>query len=190
MADSEIERSVIVPPPVLLPPPLHPDGVPSPLRTAGTQFITLPPGIIPSVTVPIAAEKRRTSEIRFFPTGAGAAAAHPVEIEPAWHITLPGGQRVEVTGAVVLGRDPSRSERWPDATLLPVTDPVKSLSKTHAALEIDEGNLWVHDLDSTNGVFVFSPAIGAVQVDPGTRVIVPDGARIEFGDFSVLVARL
>ena len=71
---------------------------------------------------------------------------------------------------------------WPEATLLQVDDLTKSVSKTHALLEIDGGVLWVHDVHSTNGVYV---VVGddVVEVVPGTRVAVPAGADLELGEF-------
>jgi pSer/pThr/pTyr-binding forkhead associated (FHA) protein len=90
---------------------------------------------------------------------------------------------------VIIGRDPVANAAWPTAALLPALDPAKSLSKTHAVLELEGGILWVHDLDSTNGVFVAAPGVDVVQVDPGSRVVVPDGAEIELGEFIVTVLR-
>lgn len=106
-----------------------------------------------------------------------------------WQLWLPGGEAVSIADAVIIGRDPVLSDRWPDAQLLPVADPAKSVSKTHALFEIDDGRLWVHDLDSTNGVFVATPGIDVVQVDPGARALVPDGAEIELGEYIVTVSR-
>ncbi|QNE47445.1 FHA domain-containing protein [Glaciihabitans sp. INWT7] len=107
----------------------------------------------------------------------------------AWSIVLPTGQSVPVASAVIIGRDPVANAAWPAAALLPALDPAKSLSKTHALLELEGGILWVHDLDSTNGVFVVAPGMDVVQVDPGTRVLVPDGAEVELGEFIVTVVR-
>ncbi|CAN5495507.1 hypothetical protein BH10ACT4_BH10ACT4_00030 [soil metagenome] len=107
----------------------------------------------------------------------------------AWSVVLPTGQSVPVASAVIVGRDPVANASWPAAVLLPALDPAKSLSKTHALLEIDGGILWVHDLDSTNGVFVAAPGVDVVQVDPGTRVMVPDGTEVELGEFIVTAVR-
>lgn len=108
---------------------------------------------------------------------------------PAWCLVLPTGQSVPIASVVIIGRDPIANAAWPGATLLPALDPAKSLSKTHALLEIDAGSLWVHDLASTNGVFVAAHGIDAVKVEPGTRVVVPDGAEVELGEFIVTVLR-
>ena len=94
-----------------------------------------------------------------------------------------------IATVMIIGRDPIENPAWPGATLLPVLDPAKSLSKTHALLEIDAGSLWVHDLASTQGVFVAAHGVDVVMVEPGTRVVVPDGAEVELGEFIVTVLR-
>lgn len=105
-----------------------------------------------------------------------------------WRLVLPGGdQVVPVTGAMYIGRDPRDTSGRPDASLLPAGDPARSLSKTHALLEVDGNRLWVHDLNSTNGVFVAAPGIDAVEVTPGTRAAVPNGADLELGDYIIQV---
>jgi len=98
-----------------------------------------------------------------------------------------GGATVAVDSLVLVGRNPVASVDRPTATLLSVADPTRSVSKTHALLEIDAGELWVHDLDSTNGVYV---VVGdtVVEVVPGTRVRVPAGADLELGEFVMRVS--
>ena len=108
---------------------------------------------------------------------------------PVWRLVLPTGQSVPIATVVIIGRDPIANAAWPGAMLVPALDPAKSLSKTHALLEIDADFLWVHDLASTNGVFVTAHGVDVVKVEPGTRVIVPDGAELEFGEFIVTVLR-
>lgn len=107
----------------------------------------------------------------------------------AWRLVLPTGQSVPIATVLIIGRDPIALVTWPGATLLPALDPAKSLSKTHALFEIDGGVLWVHDLASTNGVFVAAPGVDVVQVEPGKRMVVPEGAEVELGEFIATVLR-
>jgi hypothetical protein len=180
------------------------------------EFITLPPGIADSATHRVAsmrivplASPAVGEEIVFFPVVPGppavvplpAPAAHEEFVDEtrasiprqvsgaAWNIVLPTGQTVPIASAVIIGRDPVANSSWPAAALLPALDPAKSLSKTHAMLEIDGDILWVHDLNSTNGVFVAAPGLGVVKVDPGTRSMVPDGAEVELGEFILTAIR-
>jgi len=122
------------------------------------------------------------------PVEAPAPPTAPVAVAaPVWKLGLPdGGATVALDAAVLVGRNPAASVDWPQATLLPVADLTKSVSKTHALLEIDGGMLWVHDLDSTNGVYV---VVGddVVEAVPGTRTAVPAGADLELGEFVMRV---
>ncbi|MCU1513754.1 MAG: hypothetical protein JWO10_844, partial [Microbacteriaceae bacterium] len=107
-------------------------------------------------------------------------AVAPRHVAAGWHLILPGsGQDVPVTDSIFIGRNPSRTADRPQADLLAPDDPAKSLSKTHAMLEVQDGALWVHDLNSTNGVFVAAPGVDAIEVQPGTRCEVPSGAELE-----------
>ena len=106
---------------------------------------------------------------------------------PVWRLALPdGGAIVALDASVLIGRNPAASADWPQATLLPVVDLTKSVSKTHALLEVDGGALWVHDLDSTNGVYI---VVGddVVEAVPGTRSAVPEGSDLELGEFVMRV---
>lgn len=108
---------------------------------------------------------------------------------PSWKLQLPdGGATVTLEATVLIGRNPAASVDWPQATLLPVADLTKSVSKTHALLEIDGGELWVHDLDSTNGVYV---VVGddVVEAVPGSRIAVPADADLELGEFVMRVVK-
>jgi predicted component of type VI protein secretion system len=66
-------------------------------------------------------------------------------------------------------------------------DPAKSVSKTHAAIEVVAQGLTVTDLHSTNGVFVVSPGAGEVAVGPGESRQVAAGTRIDLGRYTILV---
>ncbi len=113
-------------------------------------------------------------------TGAESAVA------ATWVLTHAGGATTVLHGDTLLGRDPAPVEPWTTAALLPLDDTTRSVSKTHAALERDGSGLWVHDLHSTNGVWV---VVGedATEVSPGRRVAVPSGSTIELGQYEVRV---
>lgn len=181
-------------------------------------FIGLPPGITDSGTFksPPRVERPRTErpEVVFVPTAPGApvpaapasdpatvetpAAGVPIVPSPAppaapaasatWTLSRPDGATTTVAAALLLGRNPARVPGWEGADLLAIDDPAHSVSKTHAAFQVDGEGLWVHDLDSTNGVWV---VVGddATEVIPGQRVAVPPGAVVELGEFALRVAR-
>ncbi len=212
----EESNPFLITPPPGVPVPLPSAPEPVEVEPEAEEFIALPPGIADSATLRLAERARPAPKpaaandyIVFFPVvpGVPVAPAAPqadtgAEPEadseatrlstarhaaPVWRLVLPDGQAVPVAGSVFVGRNPARTPERPDAALLPVADPSKSLSKTHALLEVDDGLLWVHDLDSTNGVVVAMPGDEIVEVDPGTRVLVPAGADLELGDYVIQV---
>ena len=108
----------------------------------------------------------------------------------AWRLVLPGGgDPIYLDGTVLVGRNPAASVDWPTATLLGVADSTRSVSKTHALLEVDGDDLFVHDLGSTNGVYVVASEDEVVEVVPGTRAPLADGVDLELGDYVLRVER-
>src|SRR5690606_31736654 len=77
--------------------------------------------------------------------------APPAPVAPVtnWVLVLADGSEEPVTGVVLLGRNPAPFAAWPTARLLAVVDSTQSVSKSHAAFEVDDSGLWVHDLNST-----------------------------------------
>lgn len=100
-------------------------------------------------------------------------------------LLLPDGTRHDLSTTVLLGRDPAHSQAWPEGELLPVHDSTKTVSKTHAVVEVADGKLWVRDLKSTNGVFVFQQPGNGRPVLPGERVEVSVGDRVSLGEFVI-----
>ncbi|PZQ90817.1 MAG: hypothetical protein DI534_06425 [Leifsonia xyli] len=110
----------------------------------------------------------------------------PASASPGWTLVLADGTSARVDGVLLIGRNPAPFDAWPGAVLLPVDDTTQSVSKTHAALEVDDSGLWVHDLDSTNGVWVVH-GDDVTEVVPGRRLGVPAGSGIELGDYVLTV---
>jgi hypothetical protein len=106
-----------------------------------------------------------------------------------WRLVLPDGRHVEVSGALLVGRDPSANKKWPDATLLTIDDDAHSVSKTHAVFEIDVEGLWVTDLNSTNGVVITQPDGAELDLDPNVRESIQPGADVELGDYIVQIEK-
>ncbi|MEO8093321.1 MAG: FHA domain-containing protein [Pseudolysinimonas sp.] len=102
-----------------------------------------------------------------------------------WRLVFPGTGPVGVDSPLFLGRNPAAT--IPGAKTMAIDDPEKSLSKTHALVEVNGGVLYVTDLDSTNGVWVVPEGGEAIEVVPGTRVVVPAGADLELGDVVIQV---
>jgi hypothetical protein len=209
VANDENPFLISTPPPAPPAPPAPEEEHDEPVVDTGT-FITLPPGIVDSGTLRVSSPRTERApapaaepgEIVFFPVVPGIPVARIVAepdagetrvapIAPAsasWRIILPrSGQIVPISGALYIGRNPARTADRQDAELLAVDDPAKSLSKTHALLEVENGVLWVHDLDSTNGIFIVEPDASVIDVEPGNRAAVPAGAELELGEYVVRV---
>lgn len=74
---------------------------------------------------------------------------------------------------VVIGRDPSASSHV-------VVDP--SVSREHARLSVEGGELRVEDLESTNGTY-----LNGRRLEPGQRARVADGDELELGSVRLRV---
>ena len=114
----------------------------------------------------------------------------PPRVMRTWKLALPSeGRLVAVSGTTVLGRDPVAPSSNPDSSLVPIIDTDATLSKTHALLTLEGDDLWVHDLGSTNGVYVVGPGSSVVTVEPRGRAQIPDGAELELGSYVIPIFR-
>ena len=164
------------------------------------DFIVPPPGLIPEATP--TGEPDRTA--REAPARALPAFPPPPGFRPAderieaptrtpqpgaWRLRASGGLEVLLLRPVVLGRDPSPDATRPDAAPIPLADPARSVSKTHALVEVVDDRVVVTDLHSTNGTRVLSPDGEAGELDPGRPVEVPGGATLLLGEYAVRLDR-
>lgn len=163
-------------------------------RTTADDIVFVP--VTPGMPVPPVEEP--AAEVISAPTSPPAAppapAQHveaPTPTAPAapatsWTLVLADGSEVPMQGVLLLGRNPAPFPAWPSAQLLAVADTTQSVSKTHVAFEVDDSGLWVHDLNSTNGVWVVR-GDDVTEVAPGRRVNVRSGSTIELGDYVLSV---
>ncbi|WP_344755501.1 FHA domain-containing protein [Gryllotalpicola koreensis] len=108
---------------------------------------------------------------------------------PSWTLVLADGSRVALGGATFIGRNPTATGAAPDAAVLPLADPAKSLSKTHALLVPELDYLMVTDLHSTNGLAVIAPNGAVTVLEPGRTSPVKTGSQLQLGSFTVTVKR-
>ena len=105
-------------------------------------------------------------------------------------LVMDTGQRIAlVAPRTLLGRAPVAVSPWEEADTVPVTDPDRSISKTHLAVLLDGDRLSVRELGSTNGSAVVAADGARTTLLMGQDVVVPDGARVELGDRSFTVER-
>jgi hypothetical protein len=189
--------------PLLVPPP-PPPGVPKDVevvpfgtteetRTAPVDLISAPPGIgdppptdaTPVIATPLVETSRASAPESMDETRVSVrrrAGAY-------WRLVLPDGRHVEVATAILVGRDPAANAKWPGAINLAVDDDTHSISKTHSVIEVDGDELWITDLDSTNGVIITQPDGVELDVEPNVRTRIQPGADVELGDFVIQIEK-
>jgi hypothetical protein len=208
----------IKPPPGLLPPPPEPEGVPQreqvPAVPGGMPFFTPNPGpnpttgptipnFRPPANAPVPAPAAPPAPPAQVPAAPPAAPAEPAPVTaqtvqvtrpdsvpaPSWALVLSDGSTVALGGATFVGRNPTATSAAPDAAVLPLADPSKSLSKTHALLVPELDYLMVTDLHSTNGLAVIAPGGAVTVLEPGRTSPVQPDSQLQFGSFTATVKR-
>lgn len=105
-----------------------------------------------------------------------------------WMLVPPGGAPVALTSdVVILGRRPVPDAAHPDAQLVAISDETRTVSKTHARLQLRGDTWFVTDLGSTNGV-LFATLMGT-EVEAPRGEEIEAGARFFLGDAEVRLAR-
>jgi hypothetical protein len=98
------------------------------------------------------------------------------------------GESVIVTGTGLVGRNPVPEPSENFDVIVAITDPSKSVSKTHLEFGQLAGVFWIGDRYSGNGTVVREPAGQPVRCDPATRYRVARGTRIEIGEQFFIVS--
>ena len=92
------------------------------------------------------------------------------------------GESVSVTGSGLLGRNPVAEPGEYFDALVTVSDPGRSVSKTHLEFGQDGGAFWVSDRYSGNGTVIREPERVARRCDPGKRYRIARGTRVDIGE--------
>jgi len=92
------------------------------------------------------------------------------------------GETVTISGSGLLGRAPVVQPGETFDEVVRIVDPGKSVSKTHLEFGQDSGQLWVSDRWSGNGTAVRHGDEAPRRVQPGTRVRVHRGGRVDIGE--------
>lgn len=148
-------------------------GAAAPPAAAAPQSVTIRPHDTPAATAHPDDDVERT-QMR-----PGAARAQAV-----LRIRVDDGQDIQLGGSVLLGRNPAPQPGESVEQLLPVTDPGRSISKTHLHLRVDGDGVWVTDRNSTNGSAVTTPDGLQTRLNPGEASFVRPGSTVHFGDRS------
>lgn len=92
------------------------------------------------------------------------------------------GEVARVTGGGLLGRRPVAQPGESVPQVVQISDPGRSVSKTHLEFGLEAGELWICDRYSGNGTVVYPPGARPRRCEPGRRYRVARGARVEIGD--------
>ena len=113
--------------------------------------------------------------------------ATPVATAQSYTLVFSTGERAHIVGRGLIGRMPVAPANEPFDHLIVVSDPSKTVSKTHLRVEARPEGLMVTDLDSANGTVVSMPGIAAERLAPHERVILLSGATVGIGDQSFTI---
>ncbi|KAA9107849.1 DUF5684 domain-containing protein [Microbacterium rhizomatis] len=105
-----------------------------------------------------------------------------------WSLVPTSGAPIALTGDVVtLGRSPAGDRAFPRAQLVTIPDATRTVSKTHARLELRGDSWFVTDLGSTNGVLLVTLMGTEIEAAPGVELAAEE--RFFLGDVEVRLRR-
>ncbi|MGR0221151.1 RDD family protein [Agromyces sp. ZXT2-6] len=126
------------------------------------------------------AEAPMAATVASAPSGP-ASPARPVAVGTVT-LAFAHGARVAASGTVLLGRDPASTGDDPASTaLVPLVDASMGLSKTHAAVTVDDRGVHVTDRWSSNGTALVGADGRARVLEPGLPTPVPPGSTVRLG---------
>ena len=92
------------------------------------------------------------------------------------------GESVTVFGSGLLGRNPTPQPTEYFDQLVSISDPGKSVSKTHLEFGQEAGSFWVSDRFSGNGSAVREPESSPRRLVAGKRYRIVRGTRVDIGE--------
>lgn len=106
----------------------------------------------------------------------------------SWSIVLPDGTQHSVNTSAVIGRAPD-PHAYGVSLGISVGEAQKSVSKSHAIVEVVGSALRVRDLGSVNGVVVVRPDGSDAEATTATWIDLSDGDELELGELVLQVRR-
>jgi resuscitation-promoting factor RpfA len=108
---------------------------------------------------------------------------------PTANRTAPGkllmstGLVVSLNRPVLIGRAPQASASNADIPrLITVASPNQDISRTHCEVRMDDDDVVVTDLHSTNGILLLRQGAGAQRLHPGEATVVESGVVVDLGE--------
>lgn len=182
-----------------------PPSVPSPAASApapSSDYIGATPWSTSGTGVSTPAPEVSAAPLSFTPpsssySGSASASSHHedddddrtqlgVRYDTA-RVTFDTGVDYPFGGSIVLGRNPVAPASRPTASLVPVDDPDRTVSKTHVVLTATREGVLVEDLHSTGGTVVVRADGQETPVVPGSPVVAAPGDTVRYGQRSVVI---
>ncbi|TAL45771.1 MAG: FHA domain-containing protein [Salinibacterium sp.] len=98
------------------------------------------------------------------------------------------GESISVAGTGLVGRNPLAEPGEYFDALVTISDPGKSVSKTHLEFGQDSGAFWIADRFSGNGTVVREPERQPKRCDAGKRYRISRGTRVDIGEQFFIVS--
>ena len=109
--------------------------------------------------------------------------------QTGWFAVLDDGREIDITGLVLLGRNPRAQPGEEDAQLIKIADETRTVSKSHLAIATDSDGAFVVDRGSTNGSTVTTSGGVSTKCRMGERVRVSEGSIVSIGDHWLEIRR-
>ena len=109
--------------------------------------------------------------------------------QTGWLVVLDDGREIDITGLVLLGRNPHAQPGEEDAQLIKIADETRTVSKSHLAIATDSDGAFVVDRGSTNGSTVTTSGGVSTKCRMGERVRVGEGSIVSIGDHYLEIRR-
>jgi len=117
-----------------------------------------------------------------------APAPAPIPHASNIELSLSSGEHLRVAGRGVIGRDPAEAS-GSYAHRITLLDTEKLLSRAHLEFGLEaDGQFWISDLHSTNGVTVERSGQAPQRCLPGYRVVIQPGDRVIFGGRTLTIS--
>lgn len=165
---------VLVAPPVP-PVPVVPQQAAVPLAEPRHPALIAPP---PSVASPFGEDVGDLDSTRM---------ASPLG-STSWVALLLDGTTLPLSSSLLVGRAPGGDGGESAAQLVPLDDPTKSVSKTHARIDVRDGRVVITDLHSTNGTKVTADGV-TTSLAPGAPWPLAMDADVVLGSYPIRVRR-
>jgi hypothetical protein len=154
------------------------------LATAGLSCSGDVPGpVAPAAAVPPERAYRRFEDTRVVHSG-----AVDTEASERFVLQFSTGEGTTVFGSGLIGRNPVVQPGESFDQIVTITDPGKSVSKTHLEFGQTDGTFWVSDRFSGNGTVVRQPDERPQRLHPGRRHPVARGSRIDIAEQFFIVS--